>query len=305
MSEHTYERDVLMSYGRLAAAVAAITSAVFMSIKGATNWSIAVGIYCVLAFLTMFPLQFTAKERLQYQHTVDITFGNLFRFLFRNKYLLLYYLGYLAIGCTNTLQTMAVYFANSNLGNESMVTVIMGTTILPIIVMAPFLPKLIQRFGKKPLTMFSCIAVILLCVLQYVVGYDNLPIFLAIAALRVIFMQLPLMIYGMFTADCIEYGAYKTGQRTEGIAFSVQTLVTKLSGAICSTLCLQTLYYFGYVEQAATQSAHTLQGIWILMSLVPMFGYAIMFVVMCFYKLDETMVEEMMKANRSKGGILS
>jgi Na+/melibiose symporter-like transporter len=287
-----------MSYGRLAAAVAAILSAIFMSIKILTGWTGAVGIYCLISFLFMLPLQFLAKERIQYKRSNDITFSHLFKFLFKNKYLLLYYLGYMAIGSTNTLQTMAVYFANSNLGSESMVTVIMGTTILPIIVIAPFLPKLISLFGKRKLTAMSCVATLILSVLQYYAGYDNLIIFLGIAAIRVIFMQLPLMIYGMFTADCIEYGAYINGVRTEGIAFSIQTLVTKLSGAVCSTLCLQLLYYFGYVEQAATQSNEALHGIWILMSLVPMFGYGIMLIVMFFYHLDESAVEKMIKENR-------
>ena len=203
----------------------------------------------------------------------------------------------MAISSTNTLQTMAVYFANSNLGDETMVTVIMGTTVLPVILIAPFLPALIKKFGKRKITVVSSIATMILCVVQYYAGYDSLVLFLAIASVRVVFMQLPLLIYGMFTADCIEYGAYINGERTEGIAFSVQTLVTKLSGAICGTLCLQLLYAFGYVEQAVVQSNGTLQGIWIIMNLVPIIGYGIMVIVMAFYKLDEEEVEKIIKVN--------
>ena len=297
MTDEIYERDKLISYGRLAAAIAAISSAVFMSIKANLGWTAIAGIYCAFAFIVMFPLQFTAKERVKYERSSDITFKKIFQFLFKNKYLMIYYLGFMAISSTNTLQTMAVYFANSNLGDETMVTVIMGTTVLPVIIIAPFLPALIKGFGKKRITMVSSIATIILCVVQYYAGYDSLVVFLAIASVRVVFMQLPLLIYGMFTADCIEYGAYINGERTEGIAFSTQTFITKLSGAICGTLCLQLLYAFGYVEQAAVQSSETLQGIWIIMSLVPIIGYGIMLIVMAFYKLDEQEVERMIKAN--------
>lgn len=300
MTDDIYERDKLISYGRLAAAIAAISSAVFMSIKASVGWTATAGIYCVLAFIVMFPLQFTAKERIKYERNSDITFKKIFKFLFKNKYLLIYYLGFMAISSTNTLQTMAVYFANSNLGDETMVTVIMGTTVLPVILIAPLLPALIKRFGKKKITVVSSIVTIILCVVQYYAGYDSLVIFLAIASIRVVFMQLPLLIYGMFTADCIEYGAYINGERTEGIAFSIQTLVTKLSGAICGTLCLQMLYGFGYVEQATVQSSETLQGIWIIMSLVPIIGYGIMLIVMAFYKLDEKDVERMIYVNREQ-----
>ncbi len=300
MTSSTYERDKLMSYGRLAAAVAAISSAVFMSVKANVGWTWTVAFNCLISFLVMFPLQFSAKERVKYHKSEDITFLKIFQYLFKNKYLLIYYLGYMAIGTTNTLQIMAVYFTNSNLGDETMVTVIMGVTILPVILIAPFLPMMIKKFGKKKLTVSSSIATILLCIVQYFAGYDNLTVFLAIAAVRVLFMQIPLMLYGMFTADCIEYGAYVSGERTAGMAFSIQTFVTKLSAAFCNTLCLIMLNAFGYVEMAPTQSTQALHGIWIIMSLVPMVGFLIMIFIMSIYKLDEAKVASMMEENQKR-----
>jgi Na+/melibiose symporter-like transporter len=47
---------------------------------------------------------------------------------------------------------MAAYFANSNLGNENLTTVILAATIIPLLAVVPFLPKLIQAFGKRKLT---------------------------------------------------------------------------------------------------------------------------------------------------------
>ncbi|MBH1939514.1 MFS transporter [Mobilitalea sibirica] len=303
MSRHAYERDTLISHGRLAAALAAILSAAFMSIKVKAGWTLTAGVYCVVAFLVMFPMQFHAKERVKYHRSSDITFQKIFRFLFKNKYLLLYYIGYLAISATNTLQTMAVYFANSNLGDETLVTVIMAVVIIPVIIVAPFLPTMIKAFGKKKLTIYSSAAMIILSVIQYFAGYENLAVFLGIAAVRVTFMQIPLLIYGMFTADCIEYGAYINGERTEGIAFSIQTFITKLGGAISATLSLSLLGLFGYVKQAPIQSADTLEGIWIIMSLVPIIGYAIMILIMYVYKLNEKDVALMMEHNQAKLGL--
>lgn len=300
MTSAVYERDTLMSYGRLAAAAAAILSAVFMSLKVGCGWTYTVGIYSIIAFLFMLPLQFTAKERLKYQRSEDITFKKIFQYLFKNKYLMLYYLGYLAIGTTNTLQIMAAYFANSNLGDETMVTVLLGVTILPVIIIAPFLPLLIKKFGKKKLTVYCSIAVIFLCIIQYYAGYENLAVFLGIAAVRVVFMQIPLMLYGMFTADCIEYGAFINGERTEGISFSIQTFVTKLSEAFCNSLILILLGFYGYVNKSSVQTERTLDGIWVLMSLMPIIGYAIMILIMNFYKLDENKVAQMMAKNQEK-----
>ncbi|HWT26924.1 MAG TPA: MFS transporter [Mobilitalea sp.] len=303
MSSSTYERDILLSYGRFAAAVAAISSAVFMSVKSGIGWTWAVGVYCLVSFLVMLPLQFTAKERVKYQRSPEITFKKIFTYLFKNKYLLIYYIGYMAIGITNTLQIMAVYFAKINLGNETLVNIMLGVVIAPIILIAPFLPVLIKKFGKRRLTVYSSIGMILASIVQYLAGYDNFVLFLSIAAVRVIFMQIPLLIYGMFTSDCIEYGAYINGERTEGIAFSLQTFVTKLSGAFCNSLCLILLAAFGYVQKAAVQTERTLNGVWIIMTLIPMIGYAVMIVVMYFYKLDEKKVAEMIAQNRKKAEV--
>ena len=304
MTGAAYERDKLIAAGRMAAALAAITSAVVFNIKAQVGWTWTVGIYCLVAFLVMFPLQFTAKERMKYQRSEDITFAKIFRCLFRNKYLLIYFAGYLGMEITNTLQIMAAYFANSNLGDEAMYTVIMAVAILPVVIIAPFLPKLIQIFGKRKLTIYSSILTIFLSLLQYLLGYENFSLFLAIAAVRVLFMQIPFLLYGMFTADCIEYGAYVNQERTEGIAFSIQTFMTKLGGAFCNSLCLLLLGVFGYVgnsaEKAVEQSAQALQGIWIIMSLVPIGGYVVMLIVMYFYRLDEDKVAQMMEENQKK-----
>lgn len=304
MTGATFERDKLITSGRLAVAVAAILSAVVFDIKNMFGWTWTAGIYGLVAFLVMFPLQFTAKERMQYQRNEDITFIKIFRYLMKNKYLLIYFIGYFAMELTNTLQIMAAYFANSNLGKESMYTVIMAVAILPVIVAAPFLPMLIQRFGKKRLTVTCTIATILLSILQYFLGYESLVLFLTVASVRVLFMQIPMMLYGMFTADCIEYGAYVNGERTEGIAFSLQTFVTKLGGAFCNALCLALLGAFGYVGNSANtqiqQSPGALQGIWIILSLVPIGGYLVMLIIMHFYKLDEAMVSRMLEENHKK-----
>lgn len=299
MTDNIYERDTLISYGRSAAALAAISSAFFMALQGAVGWTGSIGVYSFIAFLSMLPLQFLAKERIKYKRSSDITFLKIFTYLFKNKKLLIYYIGFLAISSTNSLQTMAVYFANSNLGNKGLATVIMAVSIVPVVILALLLPMLIKRFGKKNITIFCCIMTIIMCLVQYFAGYNNFILFLVIAAVRVVFMQLPLLIYGMFTADCIEYGAFINGERTEAISFSVQTLMTKLSGALCVALCLQLMGAFGYVTKSTTQTASALHGIWIILSLIPIAGYLVMLIIMMFfYKLSEEEVAEMMTANK-------
>jgi len=65
-------------------------------------------------------------------------------------------------------------------------------------------------------------------------------------------------------------------------------------------LCLALLSVSGYVEKAPTQSARSLHGIWIIMTLLPIVGYAIMIIIMGIYKLDEKKVEEMLEHNKRR-----
>ena len=299
MTDKLYERDKLLAAGRLAAALAAISSAVYATIKASAGTTMTVGIYALIALIFMVPLMFSAKERVQHKAN-DVSFIGIFKYLFKNKPLLAFYIGFLAVSATNTMQSLAIYFAQWNLGDEGLTTVMLAVAILPVVLVSPLLPALIRVFGKKPLTIACSIISIALCVLQYFVGYESFYLFLGLAAIRVVFMQIPMLIYGMFTADCIEYCAYTTGKRTEGISFSLQTLMTKLGGSIVSILGLGIMGAFGYVEQASSQSASALEGIWLCMSLLPAAGYVIMLIVMVFfYHLNEKEVERMIAANEA------
>lgn len=306
MTPHLHERDKLMSHGRLAAAIAAICSAGYAMMLKPFGVFGTVAIYCIVSLLFMLPVNFAAKERVIHRPN-DIGFLEVFKYLFSNKPLLIYYIGYFAISATNTLQSFAIYFARGNLGDEGLTTPIMAVSVVPVIIITPFIPALIRRFGKKNLTIFSSIAAIALCIGQYFIGYQNLIVFMAVCAVRVVFMMIPLIVYGMFTADCIEYCDAKTGKRTEGISFSLQTLVTKLSGSVVTFIGLAVMTAFGYVEQAESfQSARAQEGIWIVMSILPAAGYVVMLVIMLFfYKLKESDVQAMIEANQLRDAAIA
>lgn len=45
-------------------------------------------------------------------------------------------------------------------------------------------------------------------------------------------MMTPIVAFGLFTSECIEYAHYKTGLRQEAVGFSTQTFVGKFGMAI-------------------------------------------------------------------------
>lgn len=102
-----------------------------------------------------------------------------------------------------------------------------------------------------------------------------------------------MLMKGMFVADCIEYGSYATGERAEGISFSIRTFVSKLSTALSAFFAGIILDYIGFVPNIS-QTESTLKGIFVLATIVPAIGMILAsLIIVFFYDLSEGKVKEM------------
>jgi len=107
-----------------------------------------------------------------------------------------------------------------------------------------------------------------------------------------------MMMMGIFTADRVEYGAYKTGRRNEGVTFSVQTFSTKLGSAFAGAIALFFIGAYGYdgtIDPATgQQSAEALNGIWLATSILPVIGLVLSLILFTLmYKFSEEGVAKM------------
>lgn len=96
--------------------------------------------------------------------------------------------------------------------------------------------------------------------------------------------------YGL-VGDSIEYGAWKTGERQEGIAASMLSFGVKCSTAISGSASVLLLAAFGYVA-GAEQTADAQQGINTVVNLIPFIMAILSNVPLLFYKLTPKKVEE-------------
>jgi Na+/melibiose symporter-like transporter len=167
--------------------------------------------------------------------------------------------------------------------------------------LAPFVPALAKRFGKYPLYIFSIIWFVVFSVVIYFVGYENYTLFMVLTLLKNVGFGLTSVMMFMFTPDCVEYGTFKTGDRAEGITFSLQTFTTKLMTGLATTLGMAGLAMFGFVEgQGITQTAQTIDGIWLMYSLFPAIGALLSLIVLSTYKLRDKHVQVMARANQGE-----
>lgn len=303
MTDNLDERVSIISIGRLSAGIAAmITSVLAAPIIGNLGWSGATIVLMIIALITMIPIRFTAKERIQYDRSEKVTLKSMFEAVFKNKYLMIFYGAFIAIIGLNTASTVGTFFATYNLGNFELFSIIMLVGVLPMIIIPAFLPVLVRKFGKKKIFLYTAALGIIISLTQYFVGYENFALFLALSFVKGFALYTPMMMMGLFSADCAEYGAYITGKRNEGITFSIQTFSTKLGTAIAGFLGTLLLGTFGYVPNVE-QSAESLDGIWKLMTLIPTIGLVIGFIIIAlFYDLKEKDVERMIKEMQEQAG---
>ncbi len=302
MTDNLDERVSLISIGRFAAGIAGmIASVVGAPLIASLGFQTSVMILMAIAFITMVPLHFIVKERVLHPKKDKVTLKSMATAVFKNKYLLAFYGSAICILSFNFGTTIATYFAKWNLGDLSLQAVIMVSSMGIMLFIPLVLPVMIRKWGKRKLYITFVSIGIVFTLIQYVVGYENFVLFLVINAIKAAGLYTPVLMMGMFSADCAEYGAYITGQRNEGLTFSIQTFSTKLSQAVAGALPVLLLGVFGYDGQAEVQTARALEGIWLQMTLFPLIGFVIGLVIfILFYKLKESDVENMIAEMEAK-----
>ena len=100
----------------------------------------------------------------------------------------------------------------------------------------------------------------------------------------------------VFLADVVDYGEYKLGVRNEGVVFSLQTLIVKLTAAFTSLSIGFALDLTGYVPNQI-QSLATQNSIRVLMCVIPAVGMLLAYVVYRRkYKLNDAYMKKVVSA---------
>ena len=317
MSQSIDERNTIQSYKSIATyAGVGITSTlatVLISEKVGMNYGSITIIICIIAFGLMSPASFKLKERYHAESEETFTIKSMISYLFKNKYLLIYYIGiffYNSLSIGNAFTLYVSYY----LFNSALFSILVGAIgTVPQLVISLLLPKIIRRFDKMKVNQVCLLLYVVLSVVMWAIGYGNAVVYIVLFTIR----SVPLAVLGlemfMFTPDCAEYGRFKTGTEAKGITFAVQTFMAKLTGSIASALGLFILGLksvgwkvvevssFQELEQSGvTQTSHALDMLWLIFMLIPAIGGLLAFIVWSFYDLRDKDVQVMIDCNTGK-----
>lgn len=308
------ERNTLMSRRQIFSGIGiALISGIFTilpSEKVGLSYTWTVVVASVIGAAVMIPIGIKGKERNYVRSESEENFSliEMFRYLVKNKYLLLYYGGYIVANSFLTNNTLSIAVAYYLFG-DSLFSLVLGAITTPMqLVAALLVPVILRKYDKFKVYLWSNIAIVITSAPIFFCGYSNVWLFIAFNVIR----TLPASIVGimnfMFTPDCAEYGKFKTGTDAKGITFAIQTFSAKITAAISSSMALIVLGWFGWQEVTAasfeelaasgiTQTPDALKGLWIAYTLIPNIGYVLSLIFYALYKLNDKDVEIMSKAN--------
>ncbi|WP_300913317.1 MFS transporter, partial [Faecalibaculum rodentium] len=221
----------------------------------------------------------TIRERVEPSAGEKVTMKDVFRNLLVNRHLFKMLAIFFLNLFMNIVNGIILYFFIYNMGNEGLMSIygLMGT----FAALGFFLiPNLTKKFRKKDLLAGIIVLDIVVRIVFFMTGYENVPMLLVMLMLTQLFHASLGPVMSSMIAETIEYSEVKTGRRCEAITFSGQTFMGKLSAAIAGSLTGLILIAIGYVPEAAVQSPGTLNGLFMVVSLLPVAGGLIRLVIL-------------------------
>ncbi len=235
--------------------------------------------------------------------------GHNIKLLFKNKQLLLIVLSGVLGGARMVYTyTGGLYFAKYVLKSESIYSLITLLVVPGGLVASLLVPWMTKKFTKKWAYIYVHILGAVVMFAMYFIGYDA-PWKLVVCAVGLVLLGIPQGVNNIITyamiGDTVDYLEWKTGERGEGICFSMQTLINKIGMAIGAFIGVFSYSWAGINPEATP--AITPEGEQLLWNILVLAGALSMvgtIIPMLFYNITEKkqqqMVEEIAERKKNK-----
>lgn len=272
------------------------------------GFSVAMGIYSVLAVIMFLTTFFLCKERVSSISDEKNSVKADVKDLFKNvPWLILTVVGimtclYVAIRNGSIIYYFKYYANNGGtanlfgfkIGAEALISTFMviGTafSILGTVLLRP----MAALFGKRNIYIGSMTLGTLLSISYYFLDKDQISLMFLFQALSNFAVGPAMAMMWSMYADTADYSEWKTGRRATGLIYSSANFSQKFGWSIGGAIAGYLLAYFGFVANAPV-TPETEKGVRILFSFMPAIWSVIAVIALFFYKLDEKKVIEINK----------
>lgn len=297
MTQDPYERTVLSIYRNLLATAGSLFintyTLKFVEYFGnnAAAWSKTFGVFGVISIL-LFLFNFwgcreTVKPATGKGETVKpVPLKDGFVSLFKNKYWIMVTVMLALLFVSMALYGGAtVYFADTVLGDKRLVAPIGNAVYISQIVSMFFIAVFVKKFGKRNVMVGG--AILTAIGFFFMLFTANYVMIIACGVLRGIGGACMGATMWAMVSDTIDYGEWKTGNRTEGLVNSACSFGYKIGNGLGSAILGWIISLGGYVGGAATQTAGAVFSIKLAFAIIPIVIYAVIILMLQFYNLDK------------------
>ncbi len=211
------------------------------------------------------------REREEYAHQEKPNLGRSLRAALGNRPfvygLVIYLTTWLAIA---VIQVTLIYFIKYIVRREPESELIMATIFITAILALPIWEWASRRWGKRWAYVvgiaFWAVVQIILITLNASAGLELILVLCVLAGVGVSAAH---VLTWSILPDAIEWGELQTGERHEGMFYSLVTLIDKVARSVMLLAVGFLLEWTGYVSNADVQPASALLGIRLVMGPVP------------------------------------
>jgi GPH family glycoside/pentoside/hexuronide:cation symporter len=272
------ERTSLTTYRMIFSTIGAMVAFVVpLAIIGTMNAESAGRIMAVgagVAFLSILPMVavfFGTREKAEYQEQSQPSIKESVMAAVKNKPFL-YAAGIFLLGLTalDITQATLLYFLKYHMHLEENYDLVFGLLFVAALVSFPFWNWVASRWDKKKAVivgmLFLAIAITGMGLMRIEWG---LPIVLVFSALVGIGLGAIQVLTWAMIPDAVEWDELQTGQRHEGMFYSLVQTMRKIGSSLSLPFVLLMLEWTGYVANAPTQPRNTILGIQALIGPIP------------------------------------
>ena len=257
-----------------------------------------IGIICVVLFLLCF--SWTKERVTQIETEEKVSIKKDLKNLFRNApWWILVATGLAALLFNAVRDSVAIYFFRDYVKVDyrmagtgwDMTTIYFLVGQAANLIGVMLAPSISAKYGKKRTYMIAILIAGLLSIGFYFIP-NNITWILAFQFMISIFAGYVLPLLWSMFADIVDHQELITGRRATGLIFSSSSMSQKLGWALGSALSGWVLAIFKYSPDLAEQSAQTLMGEHLMISLIPAVCCLLAFMGMLFYPLSYKKVNE-------------
>lgn len=197
--------------------------------------------------------------------------------------------------CIQLARSFAFYYFKDVCGNEYLYSIFGFAFIAEMIGLVCF-PKIASKISREQVYSLACGLPVIGFTLLGAAGYlapQNAIFVILFSSMAFLGSGLSLGVTTCCMADVIDYGEVKFGVRNESVTCSAQTFLMKAAMAIAGGLTGVGLQAVGYNAKLSVQSTSTIQGIRILMLVLPIIMAVISYwIYQRYYTLKGKKMEE-------------